>query len=661
MKIKNIDKFKNIKKVIMFILTFICLFNTLNIVKAQNLINYNLTNDYDYMVKDAIHRYPNEARDFNLFLCDYKPFCDYLNYGKNKDILFNFNGLKFDEQGIPKVLYGNSYYYNPVTLAQYGLSLYGGFLEGKVEKDEFIKVVDKLITLQDDRGAFLYNFSWQYYLNKELYKPGWVSGMAQGQALSILSRAYKITGNEKYLKAGEKAFKFLITPISKGGVTTNLGNLDISLKDNIIFEEYISSSATYTLNGFMFTLLGLYDWSNVGGESENKYVAQQYFDKGIDSLSKILHYYDIGGFTAYDLGYITRNGLKPHIGVNYHGVHIYLLKALHSITNNQQLYNYYALWRSYVEADNDDNRIYGDDRYETNVKISEELFKEKVETIVLASGEEYADALSAAPLAFKNNGPILLTPSNFLSSHTKNEIKRLSPKKVIVIGGIGAISKNVCDEIKNINSGITIERLGGKNRYETGVLIAEKLNSNQVFIAYGGDYPDSLSIASIAASKKAPILLTGKEELPSCVEKYINKQGELSKFYIIGQTGVISDKVERKIGNAERIGGNNRYETNVKIFTKFINDMDVKKAYVAIGGPGSKDFADALSCAQLAASNKSPLLLVPCNAGVQRITKDFAYDNFSNSDIIAIGGPNILPNYKISLIKFQKHLNSVSN
>ncbi len=296
-----------------------------------------------------------------------------------------------------------------------------------------MKIADKLLTLQDSRGGFLYNFQWRYYLNNYDYKPGWVSAMAQGQALSVLARAYEITGNKKYLEAGNKALNFLITPISKGGVMANLGSLSSSLKNNIIFEEYISHVPTYTLNGFMFSLLGLYDWANVD-DSNKKNTAEKYFNEGIKSLTQILKYYDIGGFTCYDLGYITKNREKPHIAVNYHGVHIYLLNSLYSITNDRILYDYYKLWKAYVDTTEVD-RISGVNRYETNANISKEFTKEGIDTIILASGENYADALSAVPLASKNQCPILLAESNSINSFTINEIKRLNPNKIIVIGG----------------------------------------------------------------------------------------------------------------------------------------------------------------------------------------------------------------------------------
>jgi hypothetical protein len=254
--------------------------------------------------------------------------------------------LTFDSNGIPKVKYGNAFYYNPVTVSQYALTQYGQYINGNNQaKEKFLKAVDVLISLQENNGGFQYPFAWEYYLTGEIYSPGWFSGMAQGQSLSVLSRAYHLTNDVKYLEVGDKAFEFLIVPVNQGGVMATLSDLDPSLKEYIIFEEYLSEPNNYTLNGFMFTLLGLYDWTNINSPQSDE--ASLYFSKGLETLVKILPYYDIGGFTAYDLGHLSFDK-NPHIGVNYHFIHIYLLHALHSITRNDHLFYYENRWSQYV-------------------------------------------------------------------------------------------------------------------------------------------------------------------------------------------------------------------------------------------------------------------------------------------------------------------------
>lgn len=268
---------------------------------------------------------------------------DYLNYSTTNTFRNIEGRIILDEDGVPTRNYQGTYYYNPVLVAQHALNLYGRQLAGQDNMHELMAALRRLLELQDERGAFNYDFEWQYYLLNEPYEPGWVSGMAQGMGLSALARAYHLTDDNLYLEAGKEALAFLLTPVGEGGVMDTLDDLHPTLEPYVIFEEYLSEPASYTLNGFMYTLLGLYDWSMVSGDER----AAEYFELGIDTLRNILPYYDLGGFSAYDLSHITWERM-PHIGVSYHSVHIYLLHALHSITHDVVLGHFSRSWAAYV-------------------------------------------------------------------------------------------------------------------------------------------------------------------------------------------------------------------------------------------------------------------------------------------------------------------------
>lgn len=297
-------------------------------------------------VEHSLNEYRKQRRDYRIGVQNYDPFGDYLNYGIVKNYPES-ETLKFDEQHIPKLLYNNEFHYNPGTVAQYALTMHGQYLKGKRGPTDFLVTADKLLTLQDEGGGFPYPFSFYYYLMKADYQPGWKSAMDSGMALSVFARAYDLTSNQKYIEAANREMKFLTTSNEDGGVMFTLEDLDPSLKHYIIFEEYPVKPASYTLNGFIFTILGLYDWSHV--KSETQQDAKHYFDEGIKTLEKILPYFDIGGFTAYDLGHITYKTNRPHIGIGYHAVHIYQLNVMHDITGNEKFLEYYLLWSSYVD------------------------------------------------------------------------------------------------------------------------------------------------------------------------------------------------------------------------------------------------------------------------------------------------------------------------
>ncbi|MBV1821517.1 cell wall-binding repeat-containing protein, partial [Bacteroidales bacterium MSK.15.36] len=126
-------------------------------------------------------------------------------------------------------------------------------------------------------------------------------------------------------------------------------------------------------------------------------------------------------------------------------------------------------------------RFGGDNRYETSVKISRNNWTTS-NYVILVSGEDYPDALTASPLSKKYNAPILLTQSGKINSITLEEIKRLNAKNVIILGGPSIVSESTVNILKNM--AINCTRVYGKDRYETSVKVAKMVGtSNGIFIA----------------------------------------------------------------------------------------------------------------------------------------------------------------------------------
>jgi heparosan-N-sulfate-glucuronate 5-epimerase len=303
---------------------------------------------YSSIVNQAKKTYKAKGYDYTKYIQNYHPQGDYLKFSQK---IYQMERIKFDEQGVPMVFYYNKYEYNPVTTAQMALTEYGKYVTTKSEESyrKFIQLADTLVTAQGTDGALRYNFAYEAKHLRTKYSPGWVSAMAQGQALSVYSRAYYLTKDEKYLNAGKAAFKFLMIPKSRGGVLTNLQTLGKQYKPYFFFEEYVTKIDNYTLNGFMFTLLGIYDWSKISTVNDyGQKEAGRMFKEGLKSLLVVLPMYDIGGFTAYDLSHITMKQ-QPHVVAGYHSIHIYQLHALYTITKEQKLRYYAQKWASYVK------------------------------------------------------------------------------------------------------------------------------------------------------------------------------------------------------------------------------------------------------------------------------------------------------------------------
>lgn len=252
-------------------------------------------------------------------------------------------------------------------------------------------------------------------------------------------------------------------------------------------------------------------------------------------------------------------------------------------------------------------RLSGRDRYETAVAISKHGWQE-AHTVVIARGDDYADALSGVPLAHALGAPILLTDKNNLSSVVKNEINRLQASNVYLLGGNGALSPEIEREIKAM--GINVSRISGENRFATAAEVARELASIKPFsravMVYGMNFPDALAAAPYAAMNGLPILLVNKTTLPDATMAAIQDLG-LSEFFIVGGTGVINETAVSMLPSKTRIYGTNRFGTALELAKYFKPGSE--KLYIATG----LGFADAITGAVLAAKTGQGMLLVQPN------------------------------------------------
>ncbi|HHX69649.1 MAG: D-glucuronyl C5-epimerase family protein [Miniphocaeibacter sp.] len=283
------------------------------------------------------------------------PYDSYSNYMYMRDIKAyeNNKNVKMDENGFPMILYEDGYFYNPVSFCHFTFSVYADYLKTEDEdlKNYFLRCADFLITLQDKEGAFRYPFEWYNYNSGETYPKDWVSSMAQGHALSVYTRAYHLTKDKKYIENGNKVFNFMIKHKDEGGTLTTLEYIDPKYKDHIFFEEYVSTPDSYTLNGFIFSIFGLYDWATLNEDYPKLKIGglpAYYFEEGVESLKLILPLYDIDGMSTYDLGHVVY-GNDGHVIASYHSIHIIQLSNLYSVTGEKIFHDYQRLWTSYVE------------------------------------------------------------------------------------------------------------------------------------------------------------------------------------------------------------------------------------------------------------------------------------------------------------------------
>jgi 5'-nucleotidase / UDP-sugar diphosphatase len=280
------------------------------------------------------------------------------------------------------------------------------------------------------------------------------------------------------------------------------------------------------------------------------------------------------------------------------------------------------------EEKNDVERINGTDRYETAIEISKKGW-EQADTVVIARGDEFADALAGAPLAYKEDAPILLTKTSKLDSKVKDEIKRLGAKNAIILGGTGAVSSYVKYQLEGLN--LDVERISGKTRYATAASIAARLGGNpeNVIVADGRNYPDALAVAPYAAKEGYPILLSKTYKLPKITKTAL---GGFDKSIVVGGPNAVSEKVESMLPAPTRYNGTTRYET-AAVIAKELMASD-ENAFVATG----REFADALSGSVLAAKNNASMLLVKEDK-LPDVTKK-VIDELTLTNFHVLGGPN---------------------
>ena len=267
--------------------------------------------------------------------------------------------------------------------------------------------------------------------------------------------------------------------------------------------------------------------------------------------------------------------------------------------------------------------IKGVDRYKTSAKISQQTFPNHIKTVVLASGENFADSLVAGSLANKENAPVLLTQKEKLPQVIKDEITRLKPEEVIIVGGEKSVN------IKGLKN---VKRLAGKDRFETSVEVYKHVNPNgKVALASGLNFADALCATPLSSKENLPIILTDGHNLPKGITK--------DKVALIfgGEKSVNIKGLE----NTRRLAGADRYETALIIAKEFGN---LEKFVLADG----RNYPDALSVGPLAHKNNQPILLT--DPSHTEFIKQIVRDN-NTKEITVVGGEQSISKAQIETIK----------
>lgn len=258
--------------------------------------------------------------------------------------------------------------------------------------------------------------------------------------------------------------------------------------------------------------------------------------------------------------------------------------------------------------------ISGADRYQTAIEACNVAFGTGVmpkgpdgrRTVVLASGENWPDALSAAGLAGAHESPLLLTRKSALPSAVAARIASLGADKVFIVGGTGAVTDGVKAAVDAIvpGSSTAVERISGATRYETASNVARYTLAAQgrpvwdgtALVATGGNFPDALAAGPVAASKGMPMYLANPTGISAATLDAM-VAARVKRVYVLGGTAAVSDATvaalaARNITFADRWAGTNRYATAAAVAeSSLLLGMDAVRPALAVG----TNYPDALA------------------------------------------------------------------
>lgn len=267
-------------------------------------------------------------------------------------------------------------------------------------------------------------------------------------------------------------------------------------------------------------------------------------------------------------------------------------------------------------------RLGGRDRYDVSSLLANTSFGTAT-TVIIASGETFPDALTAAGLAGSLHAPLLLVRKNRVPPQIAQQITALGATKAIICGGPGTVYPVVVTDLKK--RGLSVERIDGKDRYEVAANVARRIaaitgGGGRVYLARGDLYPDALSLSPLAYAQRAPILLTRTNTLSAATRAELARGGYTSAR-IAGGEGSVSPRVASQIAGyvpaTVRWGGANRYEVAVNVATQAVAQGSNSWAYVGVAK--GTVFSDAL-CGGVAAGNRGGVIMLTAPEPLTNVT-----------------------------------------
>ena len=323
---------------------------------------------------------------------------------------------------------------------------------------------------------------------------------------------------------------------------------------------------------------------------------------------------------------------------------------LSSLSLGSHSYTARAVWNTYsqspevsgtftVVATPSVDRVDGADRYDVAVEISKRAFAGQTGVVYVATGANYPDALSAAPAAVKEGGPLLLTRPGDLPDVVREEILRLRPAKIVVVGGPNSVSPDVYDQLSGLTSD-SIHRVDGANRYDVSRELVRYAftSADMAYVSTGANFPDALSASAAGGKSGSPVILVNgsSASVDSDTQTLLTDYLKVSAVRIAGGPVSVSPGIESGlaavVGDVTRLSGADRFEASISINRDAFPTGPVPTVYLATG----LNFPDALAGAALAGKNGAPVYMVRQDCVPEGVLFDMAQKG--TTEVTLLGG-----------------------
>ncbi len=286
-------------------------------------------------------------------------------------------------------------------------------------------------------------------------------------------------------------------------------------------------------------------------------------------------------------------------------------------------------------------RIAGSDRYSTAAAVSASHFAPGVPVAYVATGLGFPDALAGGAAAAATGGPVLLVDKVVVPQATADELDRLRPARIVVLGGASAVAVVVLDALRRHTTG-SVTRLSGPERYATAAAISASAfepGVRNVHITTGTNFADALAAGPAAGTQDSPVLLVAPGSIPAATAQELTRL-KPQAITVLGGAAAVWPAVEQALkayAPVTRIFGADRSSTSAAVAARAF-PQHVPAVFLATGA----SFPDALAGGPVAALTPGPLMLVPKDCVPASVQKQI--DRLAPDRVVVLGGTGAVGN-----------------